>query len=201
MTSGSGEGSASAQVREQIVKAARNCFLRYGTAKTSMADVARDAGVSRGTVYRYFTDRAALAEAVFAYESHLFHEGMRRQLDRLDTLEEQVVECAGILAAFEHRVATGAQRRIDLSPERLALLLTSHSEPLLRDTVDFLVPYVKAAQERGEIRSDLHVRAASEWIARNLFTISSMPAITFRGEDPKAWRRFFRDHLFGGLKP
>src|SRR5262245_38300508 len=76
MTSESGEGSASAEVREQIVKAARNCFVRYGTAKTSMADVARDAGVSRGTVYRYFADRAALAEAVFAYESHMFHEGM-----------------------------------------------------------------------------------------------------------------------------
>jgi len=90
---------------------------------------------------------------------------------------------------------------MELSPERLALLLTSHSEPLLRDTVDFLVPYVKAAQQRGEIRADLNVRGAAEWISRNLFTISSMPAITFRGDDPKAWKRFFRDHLLRGLRP
>jgi AcrR family transcriptional regulator len=68
MTSGSGDGSASAQVREQIVKAARNCFLRYGTAKTSMADVARDAGVSRGPVKRNITHPAAHAEAGISYK-------------------------------------------------------------------------------------------------------------------------------------
>ena len=187
--------------REQIVKAARACFERFGTEKTSMSDVAREAGVSRGTVYRYFQDRADLIEAAFAYETHLFHEGMRRQLDRLDSLEEQIVECAGILAAFEHDVATGARSRIDVSRERLALLLTSHSEPLLRDTIDFLVPYVEAAAERGELRKGLNVRQAAEWISRMLFTIASMPAVTFRGSDPKAWRKFFRDHVIRGLAP
>lgn len=195
------DAAATEGAREQIVEAARACFVRFGTEKTSMSDVAREAGVSRGTVYRYFHDRADLIEAVFAYETHLFHEGMRRQLDRLDSLEEQVVECAGLLAAFEHDVATGARSRIDVSRERLALLLTSHSEPLLRDTIDFLVPYVEAAAERGELREGLNVRHAAEWISRMLFTISSMPAVTFRGSDPKAWRKFLRDHVIRGLAP
>ncbi len=199
MTTDSTRGAPPEGAREQIVKAARTCFLRFGTEKTSMSDVAREAGVSRGTVYRYFQDRADLIEGVFAYESHLFHESMRRQLDRLDSLEEQIVECAGILAAFEHGVATGARSRIDVSPERLALLLTSHSEPLLRDTIEFLVPYVEAAADRGELRPDVNARRASEWIGRMLFTISSMPAVTFRGTDPKAWRRFFREYVIRGL--
>jgi AcrR family transcriptional regulator len=193
--------SSSPEVREQIVKAARACFVRFGTEKTSMSDVAKEAGVSRGTVYRYFQDRADLVEGVFAYESHLFHEGMRRQLDRLDSLEQQIVECAGVLAAFEHDVATGARSRVEVSRERLALLLTSHSEPLLRDTIEFLTPYVKAAVERGEVRKDLNVRHAAEWLARMLFTISSMPSVTFGGSDPKAWRRFFREHAISGLAP
>jgi len=79
------------------------------------------------------------------------------------------------------------------------MLLTSHSEPLLRDTVDFLVPYVQSAIERGEVRSDLNARRASEWIGRMLFTISSMPAVSFKRGDPKAWRRFFREHVIRGL--
>jgi AcrR family transcriptional regulator len=199
MTTATTEAASPDGAREQIVKAARACFVRFGTEKTSMSDVAEQAGLSRGTVYRYFQDRADLIEGVFAYESHLFHEGMRRQLDRLDSLEEQIVECAGVLAAFEHDVQTGARTRIEVSRERLALLLTSHSEPLLRDTIEFLTPYVEAAKERGEIRSDVNVRHASEWIGRMLFTISSMPAVTFRGNDPKAWRRFFRDHVIRSL--
>ena len=186
-------------VREQIVRAARSCFVRFGTEKTSMADVAKEARLSRGTVYRYFADRADLIEGVFGYESHLFHESMRKRLDSLGGLEEQIVECAGILAAFEHDVATGARSRIDVSRERLALLLTSHSEPLLRDTIEFLVPYVEAAIERGEVRRDLNARRASEWIGRMLVTISSMPAVSFTGSDPKAWRRFFREHVICGL--
>ncbi|MEJ2340441.1 MAG: hypothetical protein P8Y15_16335 [Gemmatimonadales bacterium] len=124
---------------------------------------------------------------------------MSRQLDRLGTLEDQIVEVAGVLAAFEHDVATGARNRVEVSRERLALLLTSHSEPLLRDTIEFLVPYVEAAKARGELREDLNPRLASEWIGRMLFTISSMPAVTFRGADPKNWRKFFRDHLIRGL--
>jgi hypothetical protein len=86
-----------------------------------------------------------------------------------------------------------------VSRERLALLLTSHSEPLLRDTIEFLVPYVEAAIKRREVRGDVHARRASEWIGRMLFTISSMPAVTFTGSDPKAWRRFFREHVIRGL--
>ena len=190
---------AQERVREQILRAARSCFLRFGTEKTSMSDVASAADLSRGTVYRYFKDRADLIEGVFGYESHLFHESMRKQLDSLGTLEEQVIECAGILASFEHDVASGARSRIDVSRERLALLLTSHSEPLLRDTIEFLVPYVEAGIERGEVRSDVNARRASEWIGRMLFTISSMPAVTFKGSDPKAWRRFFREHVLRGL--
>ena len=187
------------RVREQIVKAARACFVRFGTEKTSMSDVAKEAGVSRGTVYRYFRDRSELIQGVFAYESRLFHDGVRRQLDRFDTLEQQIVEYAGILAAFTHDIATGARSRIELSRERLALLLTSHSKPLLRGTIDLLVPYIEAAIERGEVREDLHGRRAAEWLARMLFTVSSMPSVTFNGSDPKAWRRFFREHAMRGL--
>ena len=186
-------------VRQQIVRGARDCFVRFGIEKTSMANVAKQAGLSRGTVYRYFNDRADLIEAAFTYESHQFHENMRERLDRLNTLEDQVVECAAILAAFEHDVASGARNRMEISRERLALLLTTRSEPLLRDTVEFLVPYVEAAIKRGEIRKDLNAKRASEWIGRMLFTISSMPAVTFRGNDTKAWKRFFREHVVRGL--
>ena len=194
-----GEKAAQKNIREQVVRAARACFLRFGTEKTSVSDVAKEAGLSRGTVYRHFADRAEMIEAVFGYESRLFHDSMRRQLDTLDTFEEQIVECAGILASFEHDVASGTRTRIDVSRERLALLLTSHSEPLLRDTTEFLVPYVEAAIERGEVRRNLNVRRAAEWIARMLFTISSMPSVTFDGTDPDAWRRFFREHVIRGL--
>lgn len=48
---------------ERILDAAGRCFATHGVERTSVADVAREAGCSRQTVYRYFSDRASLQHA------------------------------------------------------------------------------------------------------------------------------------------
>jgi AcrR family transcriptional regulator len=48
-----------------VLTAARNRFLRDGYAKTTMAHVAADAGVSIETVYKGFGNKAKLVKAVF----------------------------------------------------------------------------------------------------------------------------------------
>jgi len=48
---------------DRILDAAANVYVRQGVARTSMADVAREAGCSRATLYRYFDDRSALRTA------------------------------------------------------------------------------------------------------------------------------------------
>lgn len=46
--------------RDQIVDAALTCFARSGYHATTMADVAAEAGVSKGTPYLYFPSKEAL---------------------------------------------------------------------------------------------------------------------------------------------
>jgi AcrR family transcriptional regulator len=48
----------------EIVEAARKCFVLNGFAATRIEDVAREAGVSKGTVYLYFETKEALFDAV-----------------------------------------------------------------------------------------------------------------------------------------
>lgn len=54
--------------REQILEAARVCFLRNGLHNTSMQDLIQEAGLSVGAVYRYFKSKndiiSAIAESV-----------------------------------------------------------------------------------------------------------------------------------------
>jgi AcrR family transcriptional regulator len=47
-----------------LVHAARGLFVRHGVQKTSMDDVAREAGVSKGSVYLAFASKDALFRAV-----------------------------------------------------------------------------------------------------------------------------------------
>ncbi|MGD8796421.1 MAG: helix-turn-helix domain-containing protein, partial [Thiohalophilus sp.] len=48
----------------EIVAAALELFVEHGFAATRLEDVARRAGVSKGTVYLYFDSKEALFEAV-----------------------------------------------------------------------------------------------------------------------------------------
>jgi AcrR family transcriptional regulator len=50
--------------REQILVAARACFLRNGLHNTSMQDLIREAGLSVGAVYRYFKSKNEIINAI-----------------------------------------------------------------------------------------------------------------------------------------
>ena len=49
--------------RQRILEAARKRFRYYGFKKTTMQEIARDAGVAVGTLYRYFKDKDELLVA------------------------------------------------------------------------------------------------------------------------------------------
>jgi len=53
--------------RERILEVAKGAFTRYG-ANTSLDDIAKEAAVGAGTLYRHFPTREALLEAVFRTE-------------------------------------------------------------------------------------------------------------------------------------
>jgi len=59
--------------RAQILQAALSLIARQGFAATSMEDVARAAGIGKGTIYLYFSTKEALLEALFDAQS-LFSE-------------------------------------------------------------------------------------------------------------------------------
>lgn len=50
--------------RGAILDAARALFARYGYKRTSIDDVAREAGIAKGTVYLYFASKEALYRAL-----------------------------------------------------------------------------------------------------------------------------------------
>jgi AcrR family transcriptional regulator len=61
--------------REQILDAARRCFIRKGFHQSSMVDVFAEAGLSAGAVYRYFRSKdeiiTAIAEEVVGHVTDL----------------------------------------------------------------------------------------------------------------------------------
>ena len=62
--------------RRQIVQGARAIFLAHGFDASSMNDIARAAGVSKGTLYVYFENKEQLFEAIVREECLVHAEGV-----------------------------------------------------------------------------------------------------------------------------
>jgi AcrR family transcriptional regulator len=62
--------------RRQIVQGARSIFLARGFDAASMSDIAREAGVSKGTLYVYFDNKEQLFEAIVHQECLVHAEGV-----------------------------------------------------------------------------------------------------------------------------
>lgn len=70
------ERADAARNRARVLAAAERLFAEHGATVVSMEDIAREAGVGKGTLYRRYPDRAALAVA-------LLDEHERRLQERL----------------------------------------------------------------------------------------------------------------------
>src|SRR5450432_3664491 len=84
---------------DRILDAALACIARVGVAKTTLDDVAREAGCARATVYRCFPGRDALLGAALDREVHALTGLVLGAADRAETLTDAIV--AVILTAAE----------------------------------------------------------------------------------------------------
>jgi TetR/AcrR family transcriptional repressor of nem operon len=90
--------------RSKLVAAAAGLFHRQGIGATTLADVAREAGIPPGNVYYYFKTKDALAEAVFDHHQAALESefaGVMRHAaaaDRLAVLLESFAEGAKSVA-------------------------------------------------------------------------------------------------------
>jgi AcrR family transcriptional regulator len=80
------------EARRRIVRAATVCLDRLGLAKTSLSDIATEAGVTRQTVYRYFPSLRDILTAVAVAGAEEFAERMEHHLASFDSPEEAAVE-------------------------------------------------------------------------------------------------------------
>lgn len=56
--------SAAAQTARRILETAERLFRHYGYSKTSVADIAREMGMSPANIYRFFSSKLAIHEAL-----------------------------------------------------------------------------------------------------------------------------------------
>ena len=86
--------------RDRILEAALLAMGRVGVRRLTMNDVSQRAGLSRGTVYRYFPSKDDLLAVVAEYEQDRFAEGLRAALAGVSEDELRLERVAEYLITY-----------------------------------------------------------------------------------------------------
>jgi AcrR family transcriptional regulator len=133
-----------AAARERILEATYVCVSRYGISKTTVEDVARQARLSRATVYRHFPGgKDELMFDTIRWETNRFFLRLAEAVAGTSGLEDMLVEALlfAHAAIEEHGVL---QKVLQTEPELLLPQLSTDSHRVLGFISTFLLPAVEA---------------------------------------------------------
>jgi AcrR family transcriptional regulator len=192
--------SATKNVRDRLIDAAEVCLAAKGIRSTTVSEVAEAAGVSRGWLYRHFPDKVSLLGAAIVRINDAYWSDAHAVLEQIEGLDRQMaVGIARARTAYDDPGALLMKLRID-EPEEFAACAGAGVQGLVPDLADFWSRYVIAARDRGEIHQDTDIAEASEWIARVILSLSTVPGNTLDPNDADAVAAHVRRYVMPGLR-
>jgi AcrR family transcriptional regulator len=183
-------------VRPRLLEATYACVARWGLSKTTVEDVAREAGVSRATVYRYFPGgRDELMAAVVAFEYERFFFRLYDEVHQAGTIEEVLERGLPFArrAVDDHQVL---QRMLETEPDVLLPRLTVENQHTLGLIAGFLQPYL----EHQALLPGVDPAEAARFLARMVLSYIGSPGRSDL-EDPEQVARVVRHQLLAGIVP
>jgi AcrR family transcriptional regulator len=150
--------------RRQILDGARKVFMDLGFDGASMGEIARSAGVSKGTLYVYFADKNRLFEAIVEEES-LEQGRIAFDFDPARDVETTLREFGRAYIQVVCRPRGGsAVRTVMAIAERMPEVGRRFYENVLQKTIGLLADYLKARVQSGDLAIDDCHLAASQFI-------------------------------------
>lgn len=128
--------------RRRILDAARAKFTAYGFARTSMADIAEAASMSRPALYQHYGNKEEIFRAML---ERIFDEAADRAIESLDADTDLAAQLDGFLQRWSGDLMEGMRS-------------TEHGSDLVEAKAGYAQPVVDAANRR--VRRALTARLA-----------------------------------------
>ena len=192
--------TAARSVRDRLIDAAEVCLRAKGIRSTTVSEVAEVAQVSRGWLYRHFPDKVSLLGAAIVRLNEAYWSDAHAMLEPLEGLDSQIA--LGVVhgrTAYDDPGALLMRLRME-EPEEFVACAGAGVQGLVPDLADFWRRYLVAARDRGEIHPDIDIAEASEWVARVIISLVTVPGDILDPSDPAQVRRHVRRYLMPGLR-
>jgi AcrR family transcriptional regulator len=181
--------------RVRVVDAALRCIARCGLHKTTVDDVAREAGISRATLYRLFPGgKEAVVRAVVETETARLFSDLGATMGEARDLEALLV---GAIVGAARRLSSHAALRYLLRHEPgtvLPNLAFSGMDRVLAAARSFAAPFLSRWLEPGD------AARAAEWATRIVISYLACPHEEMDLTDPVAVRHLVATFVVPGIQ-
>lgn len=140
-----------------IREAARHVFARRGVEAATMSEVAAEAGLSTGAIYRYFPGKDELILAAFAEGRERTRKAFEQARASAGSVVEAMAEAGRLsLSDVLDHYTICLDLECALNAARHGGLIREQSQEFRRWTVGLVEGFVVQAQQNGEIAPDLN---------------------------------------------
>lgn len=166
---------------EAVLDAAAACYLTVGVTKTTAADIARAAGMSRATLYRRFGSHEAIFLAVLERESLAMAADAEQHLAGITDPPQRLVEAMMYsLAQIRNRPMHAAIFTGDSAAWAAGRAFRQQALRQIAETA--IRPRLVPAAAAGAL-TDQQVADIVDWILRILISFAAVPGPADRGSD------------------
>ena len=148
--------------RIEILQAAVKVFSEAGFEGAKIEDIAKEAGIGKGTVYEYFDSKTTLFQEMFRYTVEKYREGQMQALAQGDDFREKLINFSKYHADYlrEHLdVVNTSALSLSLSEELRSQLMREWT--LITRTLEDMV---QEAIQNGELRANVDKEMAAACI-------------------------------------
>lgn len=191
---------ASPSTTDRLLDATEKLLADKGIRAMTMIDVAQAAGVSRAWLYRNFPDKPTLVGAAIIRLIETSWAQTRAELSTLTDFEDRLVAGVQIGRRAYDDPGTLLMRLRTAEPDEFTACAGAGVRGLVPDLAVFWQPFVEAAVTAGDIHADTDIPEASEWVARVMISLGSVPGHHMDPDDPAAVRRHLRRYVLPGLR-
>ena len=138
-------------VPDRILTAARHRFEKYGYRRTGMIEIARDAGIAAGTIYRYFGSKEDIFLRVAETETKGWLDTARKVLDEPGSAVEKLARLAQ--ASLDYNTESKLFRSVMARDTEIifAPLLEDLHEHVLSKNVAMMASVIRDGIKEGSI--------------------------------------------------
>jgi len=147
----------------QILEAAVKVFARQGFHQSTVAQIAREAGVADGTIYLYFKNKDDILVQFFSFRTKQVFESFREEVDRAETSSDKLRNLVRRHLAEFQRDRDGAVV-YQVETHQNSRLVETQIKEMSKMYRDLISEIVEQGQQEGTIRKDLYVGLVKRFI-------------------------------------